>query len=730
MTVQRISDLQILKTLLNKVKDSIDKQDSGLLSKGYSALENLANVEITGIEKIESLKNESSLFESAPVGLIKLDKALRITLLNNTALGFLNSSHLWTNDTQKNRFLGKSFTSSLISGVQLFLNWIHEGCQGELEVTLFGLNHNHEVLLHGVLLDTTNARHYLISLTPIQKQIQFRNRLKKYKQVFNLIGNAALLIDKKGVIQDINRAMLTLTGYSERDLLDKCADCLLSSSRDKTFSTLQSIMNDEDNWVLEVNINTYDNKQITELVKISTIRNKHNRFECYILLFQDISSVMIEQDRLERLANMDALTSVYNRLYFNQVFEEKTREAQRQGSQLVLFFLDLDKFKSLNDNYGHQYGDELLLKFAQRIKSQVRKNDLVARLGGDEFAIIMEGEIPFVAIKSFVDKIAIHLNQPYQLKDIQYSVTTSIGISRYPEDALTVEELFKNADEAMYAAKKNSQNSYQFFDKKMEKKVIAQKQLETDVEMASKSRGLELYFQPQNNLHSGEITGFEALARIHNSLNQIVQPDHFIPEAERTGLIIPLGKQILSKAFHTMNVWKKRGVNLPISVNISALQLKDNSTILHIHNLIKVFPKCVPFIHLELTETFFIEQSPDIASMIENLTAKGLEVVLDDFGTGYSSIYSLKKFPFKSIKIDKSFIQNIGNGKKDDEKILKAMLKLIKILDISVIAEGVETEKQINFLLENGCESGQGFYFSKPMPASEVIKFLNRQKFK
>jgi len=419
--------------------------------------------------------------------------------------------------------------------------------------------------------------------------------------------------------------------------------------------------------------------------------------------------------RLNYLAQFDALTGIPNRQFFNDQLSRATARARRDGRKVGLLFLDLHDFKIVNDTLGHDAGDRLLQDVADRIRRSVRTGDVVARLGGDEFAVLMEGLVTPREVEAIATGLLEIVSQPYHIAGRQLSVTTSIGITMYPNDNSETQMLLKNADIAMYQAKDHGRNNFQFFHEQMQADLLEYHELEHDIREAIRNGEFHLDFQPKVNARINRVQGLEALLRWTSPVRGLVSPAKFIPVAEESGHIIPLGYWVLNEVCRALKSWQDKGLTpVPVSVNVSARQFRQPdfhkrvAEVLHRH---AIDPS---LIEIELTEGLVMENTDSAQRELALLKKIGLRISIDDFGTGYSCLSYLRRFPIDVLKIDRSFVQEIG-GSRDGESIIEAIISLARSLRLETVAEGVETGSQLNYLLDRGCHVVQGYLFGKPM---------------
>ncbi len=439
---------------------------------------------------------------------------------------------------------------------------------------------------------------------------------------------------------------------------------------------------------------------------------------------QDITQYKAYEEKLELLANYDTLTGLANRAFLFAYLQKAVYRAKRGNSIVGLILIGLDHFKDVNDSYGHTIGDELLLQIANRLSMRLRKGDFVARLGGDEFAIILERINSADEAAVVAQEIIEALSQPNILSNkVQIHIGASAGIVIAPENAETAEELIQFGDTALYRAKNEKRGSIRYYSEELTESVKKRILCESRLRHAIECNEFELYYQPQVHISSGRIIGAEALIRWNDPQNGLVSPNLFIPLAEETGLIGPIGEWVIMQACSQGRIWNDKGHNISLSVNVSAYQLRHQDLLKVVNNALSDSGFTPDKLILELTESALMQHEEEIVSMLYSLRAKGIGLAIDDFGTGYSSYSYLKRFPIDILKIDKSFIDDIP-FKNDDMAIVKAIIAMGNTLGYKVLAEGTEHAEQIEFLNENGCEFYQGYFKSRPVSAEEFEKLL------
>ncbi|NRA23388.1 MAG: EAL domain-containing protein [Oleispira sp.] len=431
----------------------------------------------------------------------------------------------------------------------------------------------------------------------------------------------------------------------------------------------------------------------------------------------DITEHMISQQQVEYLATRDPLTELANRYLFNDELINHI-DRFRDKTSIALLFIDLDRFKTINDSLGHQVGDRLLKLVAERLQECINDTTLLARLGGDEFMIMMTNPSNIKEVEALAHSINDKISKTYELDYYKLNTSCSIGISMYPQDSTESHILLRNADTAMYSAKAKGGNRYQFYTDEMNQKVNSRLTIETELRRAIKENEFELHYQPQVNAHTGELEGAEALVRWIHPTAGMISPVEFIPVAEETGLIKDIGDWVLEHACMTFKQWNKEAeLNLSVAVNVSVRQL-DDSFVLRVQEILTQTGLSHNQLELEITESLLMDNVQENVRILENINRQGVRFAMDDFGTGYSSLSYLRQFPISKLKIDRSFVNDITDDP-DDEAIIRAIIAMGQTLKLEVIAEGVENHQQLVLLQAMGCDSYQGYFFSKPLPAEE-----------
>jgi len=446
---------------------------------------------------------------------------------------------------------------------------------------------------------------------------------------------------------------------------------------------------------------------------------------------KDLEHEILERQRtendLQHLAHHDTLTNLPNRLMLDKQLKKAIATTRSSDSnKLALLFIDLDNFKNINDGLGHVTGDKLLQEISMRLIDAVRFEDTVARVGGDEFIMVIENVESTESISNFTQKIMNVINTPVHIDNNNLHISSSIGISIYPDHGNTPDELLKNADAAMFKAKRSGRHNFQFYTKDLTESVLQKLKVQDELIIALAENQLEVYYQIQISLNTKKIIGAEALVRWNHPLRGLLPPAEFVPVASESGLLAELGTIVLRKACEQIAQWKKENIEIGrVAVNIAGVQLQSLELANTVNNLCKS-TGCKPeWLELEITEDFIMQESGKSIEMLHRLRNLGIQLAIDDFGTGYSSLSYLKKLPVTKLKIDRSFIRDIETDA-DDAAIVKSIIALGKALNLKILAEGIENQHQEDFLIDEGCDSAQGYYYSKPIPASEIKQLFNR----
>ncbi|WP_375233150.1 sensor domain-containing protein [Pseudomonas syringae] len=558
----------------------------------------------------------------------------------------------------------------------------------------------------------------------ISQQRRAEKDLRMAATVFEHSTSAILITDPAGYIVQANEAFTRVSGYEVAQVLDQLPGMLtVESEQEAHLRYILRQLNGQGTWEGEIRLKRRNGEHYPAWVGITAVVDDEGDLASYVCFFSDISERKASEDRIHRLAYYDALTHLPNRTLFQDRLHSALQQAERQQAWVVLMFLDLDRFKPINDSLGHAAGDRMLQEMATRLLACVSADDTVARMGGDEFTLLLQPDITREAALTraihVAERILTSLVTPFVLEGREFFVTASIGIALSPQDGSELSKLMKNADTAMYHAKERGKNNFQFYQTDMNATALERLELESDLRHALEQQEFTLYYQPQFSGDGKRLTGAEALLRWRHPRRGLVPPNDFIPVLEELGLVVEVGDWVLTEACRQLKHWHQAKVRVPkVSVNISARQFSDGQLgkrIAHILEQTGLSPACL---ELELTESILMREVNEAMQILDGLKNLGLSIAVDDFGTGYSSLNYLKQFPIDVLKIDRTFVDGLPSGEQDAQ-IARAIIAMAHSLNLSVIAEGVETHEQLEFLREHGCDEVQGYLFGRPMPPKQ-----------
>jgi diguanylate cyclase (GGDEF)-like protein/PAS domain S-box-containing protein len=548
----------------------------------------------------------------------------------------------------------------------------------------------------------------------------------------NSIGDAVVSTDVAGNVTYLNLVAETLTGWSQLEAAGHPFEDVLRIIDGTTRAPVRNPMEFaiRENKTVSLTPNCVlirrDGAESPIEDSAAPIHDRHGQVTGAVMVFHDVSAARATALRMAYLAQHDSLTDLPNRILFNDRLAEAMALAGRYQRQLAVLFLDVDRFKHVNDSLGHDIGDRLLQSIAQRLLGCVRASDTVSRQGGDEFVILLPELTHAQDATVCADKILETLRTPHRIDEYDVQVTASIGIVTYPDDGMDCETLLKHADFAMYHAKDSGRDNRQFFKRDLNLRAEKRQWLEDSMRHALERHEFAVHYQPKVNLENGEIVGVEALIRWLHPEFGLVPPAKFIPIAEESGLMVPIGRWVLGQACHQAQAWQEIGLApIRIAVNISPVELRARDFLTGLGVILEETGLDPRLLELELTETFMVQDSAAMLAVLQDLKRLGIKLALDDFGTGYSSLNHLKRFPIDTLKIDQSFVRTVTTNA-GDASIVCAVISMGKSLHMRVVAEGVETREQLAFLQERECPFGQGYYFSQPLTGPACTRLLRR----
>jgi diguanylate cyclase (GGDEF)-like protein/PAS domain S-box-containing protein len=546
----------------------------------------------------------------------------------------------------------------------------------------------------------------------------------------NSIGDAVLCTNNSGNISYLNLVAETMTGWGRKEATGKpLAEVfrIIDGATRKTARDPMEMAVEQNRTVgLTVNCILIRRDGFESAIEDSAapIHDRAGRVIGAVIVFHDVSAARAMSVQMTHSAQHDVVTNLPNRLLLSDRITQSIALAFRQHRPLAVIFLDLDRFKYVNDSLGHASGDELLQSVSRRLLASVRGSDTVSRLGGDEFVILLSEITQAVDAATSAKKILLALSAPHSIGGQDVHIVGSIGISVYPEDGRDAETLIKNADTAMYNAKESGRNNFQYFKAEMNLKAVERQSLEGSLRRALEREEFLLHYQPKVNLETGEITGVEALVRWQQPDRGLLPPSQFVSIAEDCGLIIQIGRWVLYEACRQAREWQDAGLPFKrVSINVSAVEFRDKSFVEYVRAILSETGLEARYLDLELTEGVLMEDAESTAAILQALKTMGVHLAVDDFGTGYSSLSYLQRFPIDVLKIDQSFVHRITDDP-DDSAIVSAIIDMGKNLKLRVIAEGVETREQLAFLQAQHCAEGQGYLFSRPLAAAQFARLL------
>lgn len=572
------------------------------------------------------------------------------------------------------------------------------------------------------------------SLSTANKQIISRYKAQKraeknlllHDTAFRNTHEAITITDADGSIIEVNPAFSRITGYARGEVLGRNPRVLKSGMHDNEFyRSMWKSITVNGSWRGEIwNKNKYG-EIYPEILSITAIRNANDKIINYVAVFSDISHLKEHEKKLHKMAHYDDLTNLPNRVLLLDRLKQAQSIIRRNNQILAICFLDLDGFKPVNDSYGHDVGDALLVEISNRIQDRLRASDTVARIGGDEFVILLTGLEKIEECFLFVNRLMQAISAPYSIDDASISLSASIGIAIYPQDDADADTLLRHADQAMYQAKREGKNTYCLFDPEKDTEERSLNERIKRIRQAIQNHEMEIYYQPKVDLRAGRVTGAEALIRWQHPDQGLIMPNDFLPLIDDHEESLLLGRWIIRRVLEQMQQWKQQGIELAVSINVSSLQIQHADFVQELKSLLQEFSDIDPSrLELEILETAALEDIVNISRIITECRKIGVHFALDDFGTGYSSLTYLKRLPATTLKIDLSFVRDMHQDP-ENLAIINAIMGLASAFQLNVVAEGVEEEVHARMLLQMGCSQIQGYAISRPLNAQSLIDWLN-----
>ena len=673
----------------------------------------------------ESEKRFRSMADSAPVLIWVSDEDKLFTYFNKQWLMF------------RGRTMEEELGMGWLVGVhpddyETFLNMytdaFHQRKSFEMEYRL--LRHDgvyRWVLDRGIprIVENDHFVGYIGSVVDITDMKEQEDNLRQAAAVFDNTTEGLLITDVNAIIKAVNPSFTTVTGYTMEDLKDKTPRILNSGKQDKAFydEMWQSLLK-EGKWLGEIWNRRKNGEIYPELLGISAVKDNHGNTLSYVAVFSDITKIKAAQDDLDYLAHHDWLTNLPNRL----MFQSRLRHAMSRldsGKRLAILLIDLDRFKDVNDSYGHPLGDEVLQLSAIRMFQRLSERDTLARLGGDEFIVLIEDLEALEKAGRIAQELLDSIADPFYLTNgVEIFLGASIGISIYPDQGQSVDELFQHADVALYQAKKEGKGIFRYYNSSITSSIRSRLSIETRLRKAVDREELRVYFQPQVDIRTGKVVGAEALVRWKDPVEGFISPADFIPIAEESGIISQVGEWVLHQVCDLGNKWFQSGIKpIPLAVNLSPRQFIHGNIVSVVERILKETKFPAEYLEFEITESALMDREEEAIKILNQFRSMKIKLAIDDFGTGYSSLAHLKRFPLDTLKIDKSFVDDIPQSQ-DDSEIAATIIAMGHTLRLKVLAEGVETKERLDFLNSCGCDLYQGFYKSKPLPETEFLQFL------
>ncbi|MCB1801080.1 MAG: EAL domain-containing protein [Gammaproteobacteria bacterium] len=664
-------------------------------------------------------QRQRQLLEAAGEGIFGVDNANNITFINPAGaelLGYPTSELIGRSLTEDYR--GKPAiceTCSALANPDHFTENSDETVLQRRDGTWFEAE-----FTRAPLISEGRAHGAVVVFSDISERKRAEQSLLLAENVFQHINEGIVVTDSTGRILRVNQALTRMVGYEEHEIIGQARPPYRSGEHAPVFyQQMWDVLQKEGSWEGEIWNRRRSGELFPTWQTIVGVIGSHGRPDRFVSVLRDITEQRRSEQRIHRLAYFDNLTNLPNRELFYDRFGHAIDRAQRQRSRLALLFLDLDRFKNVNDSLGHPVGDQLLRAVSERLLRLIRSEDTIARLGGDEFTILLESAADDDAITHVAEKVVDALSRPFEIAEHTLHIGTSVGISRYPQDGHDVTTLIKHADSAMYQAKAAGRSTFQFYSPGLSTRTSDRVIMEANLHRAVSNDELLLHYQPQYDRQGGLI-GLEALVRWEDPARGLVPPDQFIPLAEESGLIVIIGEWVLRTACAQMRHWIDRGgPDIRLSVNVAGPQIIRSDIVRTVTEVLDQTGLPARYLELEVTETFVMDNEEKTFDVLARLRELGIRIAIDDFGTGHSSLANLKRLPVDTLKIDRAFVRDIPEDT-NDIAIARAIIAMGRQLQLKTVAEGVETDAQKQLLSDEGCDFFQGYLFSRPLPSEEI----------
>ncbi len=735
--------VDVLETAKQAMADGIKRQkQTSFGAKHYNVLcfpyttvdQALGGVIITFVDETELIAAQHDISSSQERLIAVMQNSPMQISIKDTAgqYQFVNKSFESVFDLEQANVIGKTDTQVFPESIamlfeKLHFDVLHKKARVEAEECIHINDQPHwfSFICYPINDEQGSVRAVCSQMVNVTQRRELDEQKQLTSKFFDAANEGIIITDAQQTIVKVNPAFTKVTGYEAAEVIGLTPKVLSSGKQDaKFFEAMWQSINTRGWWQGELWNRHKNGNQYLEWLTINTVRDESGAVTNYIAIFSDITLIKASQQKLEYMVAHDELTELPNRNELKSRMEQTFARAKRHSQKFALMFIDLDNFKNVNDSLGHDYGDLLLKQAAERLTACVREEDTVARVGGDEFNVLLE-DISDAQIANSAQRILAAISKPYLIKDQQVFISTSIGIAVYPNDGEDIDVLTKNADSAMYQAKGNGRNNYQFFTSDLKEKISHRHRLENALHNAIADNELHLAFQPEFDLESLDLIGAEALLRWESKLFGNVRPDEFIPIAEESDLILDLGEWVIERAAEQLATWRKQGTPLPgtLFVNVASRQLLRQPLLSIIKHQLQKHRLPPHSIGIEITERTLAQNCKEMTQTLHHIELEDIPIAIDDFGTGYSSLSYLKSFPISFLKIPNQFVDGITSDD-SDKGIATAIHGVSVALKLRTIAEGIETAEQLETLRDMSCHSGQGYLLGKPVSAETFVKLF------